>query len=216
MNYVKPSFEILTPISDGGETELRNIESIARVCYKSEPKSDSFEDTKKFIGSLVKRGHLAMLEHSTLAVKFTTDRCVTHEIVRHRMAAFAQESTRWCNYAKDKFGAEITLIEPDFSKAKDPYSAKVHFDMVVKTAEHCYLYLVNEQGLTPQIARRVLPHCLKAEIVVTANYREWMHILELRTAPDCDPEMRELMSALLKTLRQRIPVIFDMVGMRGA
>ena len=215
MIYEKPSFEILTPISKGGEEELRFIESVARTCYKSESTGD-ISDTARFVDNLIKRGHLAMLEHLSLSVKFVTDRCVTHEMVRHRMASFAQESTRWCNYAKDKFGAEIRLIEPDFSKAKDPHAAKLHFDLTVKTAEHTYLYLINEQGLSPQIARRCLPHCLKSEIVITANYREWMHILQLRTAPDCDPEIRVVMCGLLLKLREELPIIFDRVGLRGA
>lgn len=215
MRYVLDSYEILTPISENGKEEMAFIESVARTCYKSEAKDE--KETEKFISNLIKRGHLAMLEHSILSVKFVTDRCVTHEIVRHRMASFAQESTRWCNYAKDKFGAEITLIEPTFlSKAKDPESARIHYDMLMKTAEHCYLYLINEQGLAPQDARRVLPHGLKTEIVVTANYREWMHILALRTAPDCDPLIREQMGTLLLVLRKKLPVIFGQVGFRGA
>lgn len=203
--------EILTEISENGEKELRAIESIARACYKSEPKSDSFEDTKKFIAMLINRGHLAMIEHSTLSIKFVTDRCVSHELVRHRMASFAQESTRWCNYASDRFGAEITIIPPNLDMADDPEAARIHFDMATKICEQTYLYLVNEQHVPAQIARRILPHALKTEIIVTANYREWMHIFSLRTKPDCDPDMRCLMTMALDAMRERIPVIFDKV-----
>ena len=209
MNIEAPYCEILTPISVGGEEELRRIEQIARTCYKSEAKSDDISDTARFIDGLIRRGHLAMLEHGSISVKFVTDRCISHEMVRHRMASFAQESTRWCNYANGRFGGQITIIEPDFSDAEDPIAAKMHFNAAVKYCEETYLYLINTQHLSAQKARRILPHCLKTEIVVTANYREWMHIFELRCAPDCDPEIQTLMAALLGDLRERLPVIFD-------
>ena len=211
MIFTEPSYEIMTQISNGGEEELREIEAIARTCYKSQ-NSECIGDTAKFVDGLIRRGHLAMLEHSKLTVKFTCDRCISHEIVRHRMASFAQESTRWCNYAKDRFGAEITFITPDLSDADDPEQARIHFDMAAKVCESCYMYLVNDQHVSAQLARRILPHALKTEIVVTANYREWMHIFELRTKADCDPQIRDLMTALLNDLRERLPIIFDRVG----
>lgn len=212
MEKIKQSYEILTPISKGAEEELRFIETAARTCYKSEPTCDDISQTARFVDGLIRRGHLAMLEHSSLTVKFTVDRCLSHELVRHRLASFAQESTRWCNYAKDKFGASIQIIEPDFSASTDPEKAKTYFEVACLFAEKTYMHLVNELKVPAQIARRVLPHSLKTEIVVTANYREWMHILELRTAPDCDPEIQEIMTDLLKDLRERIPIIFDRVG----
>lgn len=208
MQTVRPGFEILTPISEGGDEELKNIEMIARTCYKSDGKDD-ISSTARFVDGLIRRGHLAMLEHGSISVRFTTDRCVTHEMVRHRMAAFAQESTRWCNYAKDRFGAEIKIIYPDLECAKDPEAAKARFEKQIKDAEETYLYLIEEQGVPAQIARRVLPHCLATDIVITANYREWMHIFDLRCAKDADPEFRELATDLLYELRERIPVIFD-------
>lgn len=211
MIFTEPSYEIMTPISNGGEEELREIETIARTCYKSR-NSECIGDTAKFVDGLIRRGHLAMLEHGKLTVKFICDRCISHEIVRHRMASFAQESTRWCNYAKDRFGAEIAFITPDLSDADDPEQARIHFDMAAKVCESCYMYLVNDLHVSAQLARRILPHALKTEIVVTANYREWMHIFELRTKADCDPQIRELMTALLNDLRERMPVIFDRVG----
>ena len=210
MIYEAPYAEILTKFSKGGEEELRNIESIARTCYKSQ-NSECIGDTAKFVDGLIRRGHLAMLEHGSISVKVVCDRCISHEIVRHRLASFAQESTRWCNYAKDKFGAEITLIEPDFSDADDPEQARIHYDMAVKVCESCYMYLVNDQHVSAQRARRILPHGLKTEIVITANYREWMHILELRTKPDCDPQIQQLMTDLLTAFRTNLPIIFDRV-----
>ena len=115
MKIIKPSYEILTPISDGGIKELQHIEKIGRVCYKSEDRiTDDGESAKKFVKMLISNGHEAMIEHSSLSVKFVVDRGVSHELVRHRIASFAQESTRYCNYSKDKFGNEITVILPCF------------------------------------------------------------------------------------------------------
>ena len=105
MKTLKAGYEILTPISENGLAELQHIERIGRVCYKSEGKiTQDGESAKKFVKMLIDRGHEAMLEHSTLSVKFTVDRGVSHEIVRHRIASFAQESTRYVNYSLDKFG----------------------------------------------------------------------------------------------------------------
>ena len=111
MNILKAGFEILTPISEGGIDELKHIEKIGRVCYKSEGNiTEDGESAKKFVKMLIERGHEAMIEHSSLSVKFTVDRGVSHELVRHRIASFAQESTRYVNYSLEKFGNEINVI----------------------------------------------------------------------------------------------------------
>lgn len=207
MKIIKPSFEIMTDISPYGTLELEQIERAARVCYKSEGYIlDQAESAKKLIKKLIQHGHEAMLEHSSLMVKFICDRGVSHELVRHRMASFAQESTRYCNYSKDQFGKEITVIMPSYlnrnSKAFDLWGTACTY------AETRYFELLNE-GLTPEQARCVLPNSLKTEVVVTANYREWRHILDLRSDNAAHPQMRELMLPLLKELYERIPVIFD-------
>lgn len=112
MNIVKPSYVILTEFSEGGEEELKFIEQIARKCYKSENYiSEDASSAKKMIQNLIKSGHTAMIEHSILSVCFTVDRGISHEIVRHRLASFAQESTRYCNYSKGKFNNEINVID---------------------------------------------------------------------------------------------------------
>ena len=111
MKIVKSNYEILTPISDGGIDELAMIEKVGRTCYKSESKIDS-ASAKRFVENLIRNGHEAMLEHSILTVKFTVDRGISHEIVRHRLASFAQESTRYCNYSNSKFDSQITVIDP--------------------------------------------------------------------------------------------------------
>ena len=230
MKIIRQNYNILTPISDGGVEELNRIENIARTAYKSEnalngpgvDKTLRFEQTKKFIGNLVKKGHESVLEHSSLSVQFTTDRGVTHELVRHRLAAFTQESTRYCNYSKDKFGNECTFILPvEYEKVADippdSFIKGPEIDRWIRyetwkdacsDAERKYFKLLDE-GATPQEARGVLPNSLKADIVVTANYREWRHVLKLRTAPDAHPQIQALTGPLLDNLKSAIPVIFD-------
>lgn len=123
MKIVEPKYEILTDISEGGIKELQQIERVARVCYKSEDKiTPDGESAKKLVGFLVKQGHEAMLEHSQLSVLFTCDRGVANELVRHRIASFAQESTRYCNYSKEKFGGELSFIRPYYIDVTDTLS----------------------------------------------------------------------------------------------
>ena len=141
-----------------------------------------------------------------MTVQFTTDRGVTHELVRHRLASYTQESTRYCNYSKGKFGSELTFIRPViFDKTTDGF---VEFYRACQSAEEYYMKLL-EVGWTPEFARAVLPHAIKADIVMTANYREWRHMLKLRTANDAHPQIRALMRSFADELHQRIPIIFD-------
>jgi len=214
MILIKPSFEILTKF---GETEvLKLLELAGRTCYKSESKSD-WEETKKFIKGLIRRGHHSVIEHFNLTVKITCDRGVTHELVRHRLASYSQESTRYCNY---KGG--VTFVIPLWTKFipgqyKDSSNCPEYFDSdkasmqwfcSMVNAEADYIRLLGE-GWAPQQARSVLPNSLKTEIVMTANLREWRYILKLRTSPQAHPQMREIMIPLLGELKKRIPIIFD-------
>ena len=218
MKIVEPKYEILTDISEGGIKELQQIERVARVCYKSEDKiTPDGESAKKLVGFLVKQGHEAMLEHSQLSVLFTCDRGVANELVRHRIASFAQESTRYCNYSKEKFGGELSFIRPFYipdgmAQQFDVRSAEYHkwalFRDMCEDVEGDYIDLI-DHGMRPEQARCVLPLCLKTEIVVTANYREWRNIFKLRTPVAAHPQMRELMCPLLKELQSKIPVVFD-------
>lgn len=208
MKIVEPKYEILTDISKSGVKELQQIERVARVCYKSEDKIvPDGSSAKKLVGFLVKQGHEAMLEHSQLSVLFTCDRGVANELVRHRIASFAQESTRYCNYSKDKFGSEIQVIMPTFIKNADE-PTRIAWTESMYAIEKQYMQLL-EHGFRPEQARCVLPLCLKTEIVVTANLREWRNIFKLRTPVAAHPQMRELMCPLLKELQKKIPVIFD-------
>lgn len=213
MKIIKPYYEILSPISNGGIKELQHIEKIGRVCYKSEDRiTEDGESAKKFVKMLISNGHEAMIEHSSLSVKFVVDRGVSHELVRHRIASFAQESTRYCNYSKDKFGNEITVILPCFfdtgmgilsnSLVYQEWKASCEW------AEEHYFNLL-KMGATPQQARTVLPNSLKTEITITANYREWRNFFKLRTAEAAHPQMREVAIPLLKELKTLIPIIFD-------
>lgn len=218
MNVVKAGFQILTPISDGGIEELKHIEKIGRVCYKSEDKiTEDGESAKKFVKGLIGRNHGAMLEHGSISVLFTVDRGVTHELVRHRVASFAQESTRFCSYDKGKFGSEITYIdiEPGIRvegrKAQDVSKILSEWYQACTDAENHYMKMI-EYGASPQIARSVLPNSVKSHITITANYREWRHIFKLRAlgvTGNPHPQMVEVMKPLLEEFKTRLPVLFD-------
>lgn len=198
---------VLTPISEGGVYELTQIENAARDAYKS-TNIDNFEKTKQFVASLIKRGHESPLEHSIMTVKFLTDRGVANEIVRHRLAAYTQESTRYCNYSKDKFGSEISVVMPIGFDNPDNLKKFDYWYRSCNVAEQYYMDLLHE-GATPEEARAVLPLSLATTITVSTNYREWRHIFKLRTAKDAHPQIRELMGTLLSNIKTKIPVIFD-------
>lgn len=214
MKIVNASYEILTPISEGGIEELKYIEQIARKCYRSNDAiTEDGESAKRMIKSLVKNKHFAMLEHSMLSVSFISDRAFSHELVRHRMASFAQESQRYVNYSKEKFGNEITFINPCyFSKHDDVFlNNYMMWTNAMQTAEEYYFALL-KNGATPQEARSVLPNSTKTEITITCNYREWREIFSLRVAGTTgkpSPQMLEVMVPLLKELQSKIPIIFD-------
>ena len=219
MKKLNESYEILTKISEGAKEELQMIEKIGRVCYKSEDLiMEDGESAKKFVAMLIKNGHEAMLEHSNLSVKFIVDRGISHELVRHRIASFAQESTRYCNYAKDKFGSECNFIDitPGIkldNKMKSMETSEIalvleEWEKAMEDAETHYMKML-ELGATPQIARSVLPNSTKTEITVSANYREWRNFFKLRIPKTAHPQMREVTIPLLKELKEKIPVIFD-------
>lgn len=207
MKIINAGYEILSAISEGSIEELQHIEKIGRVCYKSEDKiTADGESAKKFVKMIIDRGHEAMIEHSSLSVKFIVDRGVSHELVRHRIASFAQESTRYCNYSKDKFDNGVTFIKPFFfEEGSDEFQL---WKGAVSFAEQVYLGLLNI-GRTPQEARSVLPNSTKTEITITANYREWRNFFKLRTAKAAHPQMREVTIPLLKELKEKLPIIFD-------
>ena len=222
MKLVRQGHHILSRISIGGIEELQRIEIAGRTCYKSEDKiSPDGETAKRFVKMIIDNGHEAMLEHSSLSVRFVCSRGVSHEIVRHRLFSFAQESTRYCNYSKGKFDSQCTFIVPpdqDWGVNTDEYHDEyVGFEMdsvkglwydALLIAEIDYMELL-KQGCKPEQARDVLPNALKTEIVVTGNYREWRHFFKLRTDKAAHPHIRALAKETLEDIKLRIPVVFD-------
>ncbi|WP_316636964.1 FAD-dependent thymidylate synthase [uncultured Ruminococcus sp.] len=203
MKIIKPGFEFITPIR--GDVILKRLEQCGRVCYKSEGKITE-DSAPGFVRRIIESGHEAVLEHCAFTVKFICDRGVSHEIVRHRLASYCQESTRYCNYSKGDFGGEITVIEPCYlEEGTDPYDAW----FVACTAAECRYFELLGYGLTPQEARAVLPNSLKTEVVMTANIREWRHFFKLRCSPKAHPQMREIAIQLLRAVKEAIPVCFD-------
>lgn len=203
MKIINASVEFMTPVN--GAAILKQIEQAGRVCYKSEDKITE-DSAVKFVGNIIKRGHEAVLEHASFGVRFIVDRGVSHEIVRHRLAAYCQESTRYCNYTSGKFGEEITVIMPCFLER-----GTATFRMwktACEMAETQYNNMIHE-GCTPQEARSVLPNSLKTEVVMTADVREWRHFLKLRCSPAAHPQMREAALMLLEMCHKNIPVLFD-------
>lgn len=187
---------------------IEKIEQVARTCYKSEGKIQEGSATK-LVAGLIKSGHEAMLEHASVTVKFVVDRGISHELVRHRIASFAQESTRYCNYSKDDFGSEITFIIPDYLEYKS--EGWNIWKESMKQAEDAYFKML-DFGLSPQQARAVLPNSLKTEVVMTANLREWRHFFKLRalgTTGKPHPQMLEVTVPLLEDMKNLIPVVFD-------
>lgn len=204
MRIIKATTEILsfTP-------ELEQvIERAGRTCYKSEDKIVE-GSARGFIEKIKNFKHESVLEHGSITVRFIVDRGVSHELVRHRLASFSQESTRYCNYGKDKFGNEITVIEPCFWARTDAPASdnwQEWYDACTQAEAHYFELLLN--GATPQQARSVLPNSLKTEVVMTANPREWRHVFNVRCHRDAHPQMREVMLPLMLDFAARWPALF--------
>ena len=199
-----PEYQILDDIN--GKEMLKRLEKIIRVCYKSEDKIGE-GSAERMVGNIIKSGHTAMLEHDNISVKFITDRGVTHELVRHRHCGFAQESSRYCSYDKDKFGNKITVIKPLlFEKDSTEYQLWLR---AMDNAGQAYFDLKNLCNVKNDMARGVLPTDLKTEITVTASLREWRAIFGLRCANDAHPAIRKIMRDLLTDFHSKIPVVFD-------
>jgi len=220
MRLVKPSFEILTDLEQSYKIPMF-IERIGRVCYKSEDKIGP-DTASRFVSQIIENGHHSVIEHFNLTVHFVCDRGVSHELVRHRLASFSQESTRFCNY---KGGVTFVIppwvdIEPgEYFYAVDavlPDDNNPSFWWVnsMLRAEREYSKLLN-LGWSPQQARAVLPNSLKTEIIVTANLREWRHILNLRCSKAAHPQCREIMVPLLVKLKTSLPEFFNNIHPKG-
>jgi thymidylate synthase (FAD) len=217
MKIVKPSVELVTYTQE----PERLIERMGRICYQSNHKvkvcevckgTGDFDGTERclacsgtgtdkssaiaFVEMIKNRQHDSVLEHACASFLITCDRGVTHEQVRHRIMSFSQESTRYCNYMKEVFGKEISVIEPPWV---NKMRANPRWTKAMADAESAYFDLL-EIGEPPELARSVLPTCLKAQIGATANFREWRHFLRLRTSPKAHPQMREIAEMIRKEL----------------
>jgi thymidylate synthase (FAD) len=200
MEIIEPYVQIMDDIDESHI--LSKLELCGRTAYKSEDKITK-DSASKFIRSIIKSGHGSVLEHVNITVKFICDRGVTHELVRHRIASYTQESTRYCNYYKKG----IVFIRPPWGFDDEDLD-------FLERVELQYNNKISE-GQTPQQARAFLPNCLKTEIVTTMNVREWRHVLGLRTKPDCHPQMRQMMMMLLKEFRLRLPLLFEDIDDSG-
>lgn len=219
IQIVQPSAEILKFSSPTGSDCVVNLERIARKCYKSEDKfTGKVDDAVAFLQRTIfgkKDGHIhdSVIEHESATVLFVCDRGVSHELVRHRIASFTQESTRYCNYSKDKFGNKLSIIDCTdafgWSLEDVEDAQKIHdwLDACEWCAEQ-YLKMI-EEGCSPQQARDVLPNSLKTEVVVTMNFRSWRNFFSLRDDKAAHPQMRQLASVLHKDFQERVPFIFD-------
>jgi len=211
MRVIRPDVFLLTEGLQHSSIEF--LERIGRTAYKSEDKIIG-GSAEKFIRKIVKAGHLSVIEHVSFTAKFIVDRGISHEIVRHRLASYTQESTRYCAYRDG-----ITVIMPVvFSGRLDDDGTfwpggdfeRIWYAACLEAEKH-YKWLL-EEGVSPQIARGVLPTSLKTEVVMTANLREWRHFFELRTSERAHPQIRYVATKLLHFVQDRIPVVFDDIG----
>ncbi len=209
MKIINPSVKLEDEIN--GQAILKKIERIGRTCYKSE--GNITEDSaERFIKSIIARGHESVLEHVSISVRVICDRGVSHEIVRHRIASYSQESTRFCNYSNDKFGNELTFIRPCYWGTENRDGSingkLLIWEDTMQGIEYNYIALL-ESGATPEQARSILPNSIKTEIVMTMNLREWRHFFLLRCDKAAHPQMRQVANLILNNFKVRIPVIFD-------
>lgn len=219
MRLVKPSFEIIDEEEINEKRILKKLERAGRVCYKSEDRITE-DSCVKFCKVIQSKNHLSVLEHQVVSVLFTIDRGVSHELVRHRIASYSQESTRYCNYGNQE---HVTFVIPpwlDIQPGIHPDMYGINYNwpaedkiwlISMSIAEQNYKALL-KLGWTPQQARSVLPNSLKTEIFTTFNLREWMHVFDLRTAKAAHPQMREIMCPLLIKFRQLLPTLFENIG----
>ena len=203
MKIIESSAELINPPSY--LEALERIEGAARTCYKSE---DRIKDgsAEELIRRLIKSGHESVLEHVSLSVRIICDRGVSHELVRHRLASYSQESTRYCNYSGDKFDGELTFINPSWYIGYTFKSAM--WLTAMEASQKAYMQMLKE-GASPQEARSVLPNSLKTELVMTCNIREWRLIFNQRCSLVAHPDMRALMIPLRDKMIELYPIFFE-------
>ena len=224
MKIIKQLNEILAITPD----PLELIEMAGRTCYRSEP----IGNPAAFVRKIVRSGHHSVIEHVNMTVRFVTDRGVSHELVRHRLAAYSQESTRYADYSADRFDRQISVVLPVWYNDIIKPGAHKNAELAVMAqqlydggtplhrragrwlgqcveSESSYLDMI-VSGASPQEARSVLPNSLKTEVIMTANLREWRHVLDLRCSKAAHPQMRELMLPLMEEILEEIPEVFEL------
>jgi len=186
MKIIRASYKIEDYLD--GPKILKKLEKAIRTCYKSEDKiSDDDSSARTIIKHILSNNHESTLEHFSFTVRFVVDRGISHELVRHRLASFSQESTRYCNYAGDKFGREITFIKPPWIHDNNIMTqSEVDWFSAMRDSEVAYFNLI-DCGWKPQQARSVLPNSLKTEIVISANLREWRFDIDTALLKGCTP-----------------------------
>lgn len=210
MKIIEPSVELINPIPY--EVALNTIEIAGRTCYQSEDRMTD-DSAEGFIRRIIQRGHESVLEHVSVTAHFICDRGVSHEIVRHRIGAYSQESTRYCNYSGNKFGREISVVDLatgfkyDFTKDNDRKKYAVWMAAMADAEKH-YMDMM-ALGATPQEARSVLPTSTKTSVTLTYDIREWRHFLRLRCDPTSHPQIQQVAGRARKLLIERYPMFFE-------
>jgi len=186
---------------------MKNLERACRTCYRSEEKI-SEESYKTLLKNCITRGHESILEHEKITVRLTCDIGVYKDLTRHRHASFSIESTRYCNYGKDKFDNEIKFIKPvNLNEGTEAYN---EWYKICNFIEEAYIKM-SKIGATPDQMRMILPHSTAAEVTMTANIREWKHILSLRCTKHTHPAVEQVMIPILLHFKKNMPEIFDAV-----
>lgn len=204
MQVIKSAVTLLYPTSEEARQGILRLEQAGRTCYKSEDRITP-ESAPKFCSMVLKRGHESVIEHLSASFRIVCDRGVSHELVRHRLASFSQESTRYVNYTK-RHG--IQFIHPHHAFPKMDTKESYIWAEAMEAAEHAYNSLIS-LGMPPEMARSVLPNSTKTELVMTANVREWRHFCKLRCSPKAHPQMREIALPILESLTELWPELFE-------
>ena len=182
---------------------MKRIERACRTCYRSEDKI-SEESYKNLLTNCLNRGHESVLEHEKITVRIYSDIGTYKDLTRHRFASFSVESTRYCSYNKDKYGNEIAVVNPVYMEDKEVFET---WKKAIEDMEKAYMKM-KELGASTDMCREVLPHSTAAEYTMTANIREWKHILELRTTNHVHPAIRQVLIPLLLLFKEQMPEIF--------
>jgi thymidylate synthase (FAD) len=203
MKIIRAGYKILNFTPNLEQT----IEQAIRFCYKSEDRICE-GSAEKIIKQMLVSHHESTLEHGLISVHIICDRGISHEIVRHRIASYSQESTRYCNYSKDKFGNEITVVNPEWAFPDMELDQFTYWRKGCEEAEKAYFDML-EAGAPAQLARSVLPGSLKTELAWSANPREWRSVFKLRTSNAAHPQIVEIMKPMLKEFQTRWPSLFS-------